>query len=90
MQSERLDRSPTVWSEADSDPGRRRRRRDGRKRRSIWRWEDEPPIVDFSGGMRKGPDSSQDESLKLRLDLNLEVDIQVRARVHGDVQLSLL
>jgi hypothetical protein len=27
--------------------------------------------------------------LKLRLDLNLDVDIQIKARVHGDVTLSL-
>ncbi|KAJ6545245.1 hypothetical protein B0H19DRAFT_1075589 [Mycena capillaripes] len=30
------------------------------------------------------------ESLKLRLDLNLDVDVQIKARVHGDVTLSLL
>lgn len=33
------------------------------------------------------PDNSP---LKLRLDLNLDVDIELRARVHGDVTLSLL
>jgi hypothetical protein len=27
--------------------------------------------------------------LKLRLDLNLDVDIQIKARVHGDITLSL-
>lgn len=30
------------------------------------------------------------EALKLRLDLNLDVDVQIKARVHGDVTLSLL
>lgn len=30
------------------------------------------------------------DTLKLRLDLNLEVDVQIKARVHGDVTLSLL
>lgn len=30
------------------------------------------------------------DTLKLRLDLNLDVDIQIKARVHGDVTLSLL
>jgi hypothetical protein len=29
------------------------------------------------------------DTLKLRLDLNLDVDIQIKARVHGDVTLSL-
>ncbi|KAJ7230770.1 hypothetical protein C8J57DRAFT_1251658 [Mycena rebaudengoi] len=35
------------------------------------------------GGQKK-------EALKLRLDLNLDVDVQIKARVHGDVTLSLL
>lgn len=30
------------------------------------------------------------DTLKLRLDLNLEVDVQIKARIHGDVTLSLL
>jgi len=30
------------------------------------------------------------DTLKLRLDLNLDVDVQIKARVHGDVTLSLL
>lgn len=29
------------------------------------------------------------DALKLKLDLNLEVDVQIRARIHGDVTLSL-
>jgi hypothetical protein len=29
-------------------------------------------------------------ALKLRLDINLDVDIEIKARVHGDVTLSLL
>ncbi|KAJ3752210.1 hypothetical protein EV360DRAFT_55648 [Lentinula raphanica] len=31
-----------------------------------------------------------DEPLKLRLDLNLDVAVEVKARVHGDLTLSLL
>jgi hypothetical protein len=34
--------------------------------------------------------SSGKDTLKLRLDLNLDVDVQIKARVHGDVTLSLL
>ncbi|KAK0482354.1 hypothetical protein IW261DRAFT_1467377 [Armillaria novae-zelandiae] len=30
------------------------------------------------------------EALKLRLDLNLEVDITIKAKVNGDITLSLL
>jgi hypothetical protein len=39
------------------------------------------------GGVRG---SGGKDALKLRLDLNLDVDVQIKARVHGDVTLSLL
>ncbi|KAK0463620.1 uncharacterized protein EV420DRAFT_1099647 [Desarmillaria tabescens] len=39
------------------------------------------------GGSRSG---GQKDTLKLRLDLNLDVEITIKARVHGDVTLSLL
>lgn len=32
----------------------------------------------------------QKEALKLRLDLNLEVEISIKAKVNGDITLSLL
>lgn len=32
----------------------------------------------------------KNESLKLRLDLNLDVEVTIKAKVHGDVTLSLL
>ncbi|KNC97972.1 uncharacterized protein SPPG_06961 [Spizellomyces punctatus DAOM BR117] len=37
------------------------------------------------GGDRRGRDT-----LKLKLELNLDVDVQLKARVHGDITLSLL
>lgn len=37
-----------------------------------------------------GGGGKKSDTLKLRLDLNLDVDVQIRARVHGDVTLSLL
>ncbi|KAJ6455491.1 hypothetical protein C8R45DRAFT_1188233 [Mycena sanguinolenta] len=36
------------------------------------------------------PGGGKKEALKLRLDLNLEVDVQIKARIHGDVTLSLI
>ncbi|KAJ7121913.1 hypothetical protein C8R46DRAFT_1148894 [Mycena filopes] len=40
------------------------------------------------GGQQQGKGGK--DTLKLRLDLNLDVDVQIKARVHGDVTLSLL
>jgi len=39
---------------------------------------------------RGAPADAGDESLKLRLDINLDVAVELRAKVHGDVTLSLL
>jgi hypothetical protein len=33
---------------------------------------------------------SKDNTLSLRLDLNLEIEVQLKARIHGDLTLSLL
>jgi hypothetical protein len=30
------------------------------------------------------------DGLKLRLELNLEIEIEIKARIHGDLTLSLL
>ncbi|KJA21868.1 hypothetical protein HYPSUDRAFT_55193 [Hypholoma sublateritium FD-334 SS-4] len=40
-----------------------------------------------TGGQQSG--SGGKDTLKLRLDLNLDVDVQIKARIHGDVTLSL-
>ncbi|KAK0482561.1 hypothetical protein IW261DRAFT_1038326 [Armillaria novae-zelandiae] len=45
-------------------------------------------VANVSGG--GGRSGGQKDTLKLRLDLNLDVDISIKARVHGDVTLSLL
>ncbi|KAJ6465291.1 hypothetical protein C8R45DRAFT_1173706 [Mycena sanguinolenta] len=43
------------------------------------------------GGLQGGGEGQQKkDAFKLRLDLNLDVDVQIKARVHGDVTLSLL
>ncbi|KAF8916502.1 hypothetical protein CPB85DRAFT_1432180 [Mucidula mucida] len=36
------------------------------------------------------PQESGKDTLKLRLDLNLDVEVTIKAKVHGDVTLSLL
>ncbi|THU88251.1 hypothetical protein K435DRAFT_969570 [Dendrothele bispora CBS 962.96] len=42
------------------------------------------------GGNEDGDDDMGDKPLKLRLDLNLDVAVELKARVHGDLTLSLL
>ncbi|THU82634.1 hypothetical protein K435DRAFT_872116 [Dendrothele bispora CBS 962.96] len=42
------------------------------------------------GGDEDGDDDMGDKPLKLRLDLNLDVAVELKARVHGDLTLSLL
>lgn len=45
------------------------------------------------GGKQKDDDDEEsggDKPLKLRLDLNLDVAVELKARVHGDLTLSLL
>ncbi|KAJ3727861.1 hypothetical protein C8R42DRAFT_349064 [Lentinula raphanica] len=46
----------------------------------------QPPNEDVNNDDQGGGD----EPLKLRLDLNLDVAVEVKARVHGDLTLSLL
>lgn len=46
--------------------------------------------VGQAAGQVAGKPAGGKDTLKLRLDLNLDVDIQIKARVHGDVTLSLL
>lgn len=51
-----------------------------------------PPLGNAPDQMAGQPSGGGEkkEALKLRLDLNLDVDVQIKARVHGDVTLSLL
>ncbi|KAH6913123.1 hypothetical protein BKA70DRAFT_1261940 [Coprinopsis sp. MPI-PUGE-AT-0042] len=42
------------------------------------------------GQPQGGGGGGKTDALKLRLDLNLDVDVQIKARIHGDVTLSLL
>ncbi|KAK7048869.1 hypothetical protein R3P38DRAFT_3257449 [Favolaschia claudopus] len=42
------------------------------------------------GAVAGGGGDNEKDTLKLRLDLNLDVDVQIKARIHGDVTLSLL
>ncbi|TRM65193.1 hypothetical protein BD626DRAFT_487973 [Schizophyllum amplum] len=42
------------------------------------------------GGEQKEEGGGGDDTLKLRLDLNLDVWVELKAKVHGDVTLSLL
>ncbi|PVF95345.1 hypothetical protein CPB86DRAFT_788088 [Serendipita vermifera] len=43
-----------------------------------------------SSGREANNDEPPKRVLKLRLDLNLEIDVQIKAKIHGDVTLSLL
>ncbi|KAH7878963.1 uncharacterized protein C8R40DRAFT_1066706 [Lentinula edodes] len=50
-------------------------------------------VGQVAGGGKKQDDdegSGGDKPLKLRLDLNLDVAVELKARVHGDLTLSLL
>ncbi|KAK0496433.1 hypothetical protein EDD18DRAFT_1166510 [Armillaria luteobubalina] len=59
-----------------------------------------PSIFGSAPAPRRGSDSFDSsptgaspldqEALKLRLDLNLEVEISIKAKVNGDITLSLL
>ncbi|KAL0959511.1 hypothetical protein HGRIS_011221 [Hohenbuehelia grisea] len=46
--------------------------------------------ADNRGEVQKGGNSDDSNPLKLRLDLNLDAEIELKAKVHGDVTLSLL
>jgi len=41
------------------------------------------------GQPQGGGGGGKSDTLKLRLDINLDVDVQIKARIHGDVTLSL-
>ncbi|KAK0457430.1 uncharacterized protein EV420DRAFT_493138 [Desarmillaria tabescens] len=47
-------------------------------------------VKGVTGGLGNQHSGGGKNTLKLRLDLNLAVDISIKARVHGDVSLSLL
>ncbi|KAJ3844573.1 hypothetical protein F5878DRAFT_720563 [Lentinula raphanica] len=51
-------------------------------------------VGQVAGGGKKQDDDDEggsgDKPLKLRLDLNLDVAVELKARVHGDLTLSLL
>ncbi|KAK0496868.1 hypothetical protein EDD18DRAFT_1164371 [Armillaria luteobubalina] len=79
-------------NESDTGAPRRRSQRQGSGRLPLG-GEDTTRAV--SGGVANvggggGRSGGQKDTLKLRLDLNLDVDISIKARVHGDVTLSLL
>jgi hypothetical protein len=46
----------------------------------------------ITGDMAETPESSRksNDQLRLRLDLNLDIEIQLKARIEGDITLSLL
>ncbi|KAF4502669.1 hypothetical protein FAGAP_1113 [Fusarium agapanthi] len=47
----------------------------------------------LTGGQQQGGGGGGDagkDTLRLRLDLNLDIEIQLKARIHGDLELSLL
>ena len=53
--------------------------------------EDEPVQAKEQAGVTVDSAGSggPNDSVKLRLDLNLEVELEVKAKIHGDVTLSL-
>ncbi|KAJ3915427.1 hypothetical protein F5877DRAFT_69902 [Lentinula edodes] len=74
--------------EADKGAIQRPGGNDGQPRRQPPRQQPQPPPKktgeDEDGG------GSGDKPLRLRLDLNLDVAVEIKARVHGDLTLSLL
>ena len=50
-------------------------------------------VSGLTGGLTGGQQQAgggKSDTLKLRLDLNLDVEVSIKAKVHGDVTLSLL
>ena len=47
-------------------------------------------VGNAAAGVAGGGERDNKDTLKLRLDLNLDVAVELKARVHGDVTLSLL
>ena len=47
-------------------------------------------VGNVASGVTGGGKRDNEDTLKLRLDLNLDVAVELKARVHGDVTLSLL
>jgi hypothetical protein len=83
----------------DMFPDNEYTREHGIKRNDQMLFPDNLDIFDYNQpgqGVQRRPggagevDQPKKDTLKLRLDLNLDVDVQIRARVHGDVTLSLL
>ncbi|KAK0474785.1 hypothetical protein IW261DRAFT_1568282 [Armillaria novae-zelandiae] len=67
--------SPSRPASPERGDAPRRRRRGAKGSRAV------------AGNQKNDPGK---DTLKLRLELNLAVDISIKARVHGDVTLSLL
>ncbi|KAF8227284.1 hypothetical protein L208DRAFT_312353 [Tricholoma matsutake] len=66
----------------------RKRRRDPSQNYLLPASDEDTRIVDKRASYDV-PTTTPQSRLRLRLDLNLDVDIQIKARVHGDVTLSL-
>jgi len=92
---------PDEVARATQNPSRSHSRQISRRqRRSASRRQEQPPQPRRSGlGLPSVDDmdvestrggGGKDDTLKLRLDLNLDVAVELRAKVHGDVTLSLL
>ncbi|KAJ3757809.1 hypothetical protein F5880DRAFT_1616180 [Lentinula raphanica] len=82
----------------DSDvaiPSRRRRRQrrgpDGGGRiEGQKRYEGLPGVEEVEDVVNRDEGKDDKDTLKLRLDLNLDVAVEIKARVHGDLTLTLL
>jgi hypothetical protein len=47
-------------------------------------------VGNATGALTGGGEKKGDDTLSLRLDLNLDVYVKLKAKVHGDLTLSLL
>ncbi|KAF9070948.1 hypothetical protein BDP27DRAFT_1322935, partial [Rhodocollybia butyracea] len=84
----RASRSPSVTTDSGSRAPRNRRRGGGQQKQGGGPIGGLPGVDEVGNTprvLRRG-----DKPLKLRLDLNLDVAVELKARVHGDLTLSLL
>ncbi|KAJ3888806.1 hypothetical protein GG344DRAFT_67618 [Lentinula edodes] len=101
----RASRSPSVATDPGSRPPRNRRRGGGQQNQGgggpigglpgVNKVADTATgavgsVGDAVGGLLGGVAGGGDKPLKLRLDLNLDVAVEIKARVHGDLTISLL
>ncbi|KAI5455858.1 hypothetical protein BGZ63DRAFT_409508 [Mariannaea sp. PMI_226] len=81
-----------------TSPPKSKKQKLARRRRAAWldedRLQNEKQMA--HGGLNMQPQQVQQQNggkkdaLKLRLDLNLEIEIELKAKIHGDLTLSLL